>query len=480
MHAPLKFWFALVAALLVAGQGALLRAEDIFPSAWPVVGDEPAESDTASGLPAGAPRLEAQAPSASDEEVKPPDAKLQKRTATQTFSPPAATTGEPETAEKGQARATPPADAIAPLFVRSLTPISIGHNDSNPLWSPGGDLLAFERGIGDRREIVVARPDGTLVQTIYFEAEQDDGEFDFFFPGITATVSYNSGMSWLSDGRSLVFMSNGGSGNYDLYLLPSVGDETTMRLTRHAEKDSHPHWSPVSRRIVFVSGRSGMANVYTMDVAGRQVRKLTQGEKTYLYPQWSPDGQKIVMIYGSNENHDVMVIEDLAKKAVATRQLTAWAHDDLRPVWSPDGSKIAFYSNYNPQGDPKRWSLLVIAADGADSPDGQGLAACVVADNVVPDIERGPAWMPDNTHLIYVKNEEQAFNPLYKVNITTKTSVPIQTNTKMNHDVTCAADGTLAFRAQVEQWDHIYIAKLTEDTSPAKAAPQNATNEEPL
>jgi hypothetical protein len=30
----------------------------------------------------------------------------------------------------------------------------------------------------------------------------------------------------------------------------------------------------------------------------------------------------------------------------------------------------------------------------------------------------------------------------------------------MNHDLSCTSDGTLAFRAQVEQWDHIYIAKI--------------------
>jgi hypothetical protein len=30
----------------------------------------------------------------------------------------------------------------------------------------------------------------------------------------------------------------------------------------------------------------------------------------------------------------------------------------------------------------------------------------------------------------------------------------------MNHDVVCAADGTIAIRAQVDQWDHIYLVKL--------------------
>jgi hypothetical protein len=32
----------------------------------------------------------------------------------------------------------------------------------------------------------------------------------------------------------------------------------------------------------------------------------------------------------------------------------------------------------------------------------------------------------------------------------------------MNHDISCSAGGMLAFRAQVGQWDHIYLAKPEE------------------
>jgi Tol biopolymer transport system component len=85
-----------------------------------------------------------------------------------------------------------------------------------------------------------------------------------------------------------------------------------------------------------------------------------------------------------------------------------------------------------------------------------------VALNVIPDTERGPAWMPDSKRIIYVKNDHQAYNPLYMVDVEQKKDQAINTQTKMNHDVSCSADGILAFRAQVEQWDHIYIAMLKE------------------
>jgi len=70
--------------------------------------------------------------------------------------------------------------------------------------------------------------------------------------------------------------------------------------------------------------------------------------------------------------------------------------------------------------------------------------------------------MADSNRIVFVKNDRQEYNPLYVADIKQKTVLPIRTDTKMNHDVACAADGTIAFRAQVNQWDQIYIMKLKE------------------
>ncbi len=349
---------------------------------------------------------------------------------------------------------------IDPLYVRAFTPVAAGHNDSNPIWSPTGKLMAFERSVEDRREIIISRSDGSILQRIYHQQSTEDSDIDALFDDILEDASYNAGIAWSPDENRLAFMSNGGSGNYDLYLLPSLGQKFPVRLTDDAARDSHPHWSPVADRLVFVSGRSGKADVYIMDLASRQLTRLTNGQNTFLYPQWSPDGRKILMIYGSNENHDIYMIEDVNRPAETLRALTRWKHDDLRPVWSPDGKKIAFYSNYNPKNNPKVWSIIVIAADGSDPTEGDGLAQKVVAENVMPDSERGPAWMPDSKRIIYVKNDLYAYNPIYMVDTEQMIDHPLNTQTKMNHDVSCSGDGILAFRAQVEQWDHIYIAKL--------------------
>ncbi len=362
---------------------------------------------------------------------------------------------QPEVKEKKPA-------GIEPLRVQALTAMEFGANDSNPSWSPSGELLAFERSTNDRREIIVCRKDGTVIQRIYFRPSPEAEEMDVLFPGVFDEVSYNAGITWSPDENSLVFMSNGGRGNYDLYLIPELGKGATIRLTENSEKDSHPHWSPVASELVFVSGRTGKADLFLLKLETGETIKLTRGMKSYLYPQWSPDGKKIVMIYGSNDNHDVFLMEDVSRPMETLRPLTSWAYDDLRPIWSPDGKRIAFYTNYNTENDPKVWSIGVIGVDGSGQRDLDTLADKIVATNVVPDIERGPTWMPDSKRIIYVKKDEHAFDPIHIADIEAKTNFAIKTGTKMNHDVVCSLHGILAYRAQVEQWDRIYVAELKE------------------
>lgn len=371
----------------------------------------------------------------------------------------------PEVAPIVPARAAPPAsqhELVEPEFVRVLSSFEPGRNDSNPVWAPNGKLLAFERSRGDKREIVISHTDGKLMQTIYFQlsgAEKDSKAIQFFLPGLAEDPSYNSGVSWARDSRRLAFMSNGGEGNYDIYsqLLGGVA----QRLTEHKEKDGLADWSPASNQIVFVSGRSGKGDVYLLEPETRAVTQLTWGDKPYLYPRWSPDGKKIAMIYGSTENHDIYVMDDPGKPVASMRALTSWHYDDLRPSWSPDGRKIAFYTNYNAAGEQKKWSLAVIAADGSDGVESVKLQGQIIATDVVPDIEQGPAWLADGSSLVYVKDDALEYNPIYIVNVASKKSKRLKTETKMNHDIACGPDGLIAFRAQQDQWDQIFIAKLS-------------------
>ncbi|MCG6982349.1 MAG: hypothetical protein LJE88_13165 [Deltaproteobacteria bacterium] len=446
------------------------RREDAFSPADPEGGEQPEQVAETPGVDGESAELwteehtSGQANLSEDSEVKEvPEEEEPERDQTEEVVAKTHTKEEPveENLFQPEVKEMKPA-GIEPLRVQALTAMEFGANDSNPSWSPSGELLAFERSTNDRREIIVCRKDGTVIQRIYFRPGSEAEEMNVLFPGVFDEVSYNAGITWSPDEKSLVFMSNGGRGNYDLYLIPELGKGTTIRLTENSEKDSHPHWSPVASELVFVSGRTGKADLFLLKLETGETIKLTRGMKSYLYPQWSPDGKKIVMIYGSNDNHDVFLMEDVSRPMETLRPLTSWAYDDLRPIWSPDGKKIAFYTNYNREDDPKVWSIGVISVDESGQGDFDNLADKIVATNVVPDIERGPTWMPDSKRIIYVRKDEHAFDPIYIADIEAKTNLAINTGTKMNHDVVCSLHGILAYRAQVEQWDRIYVAELKE------------------
>jgi Tol biopolymer transport system component len=380
---------------------------------------------------------------------------------------------------------------LAPDSVRAL--LSQGEyesNDASPVWASGGALLTFERAEESRREIVVVRLDGTPVRTIYYQASEDDDGLNALLPGLGLSVSYNSGLAWSPRGERFVFMSNAGEGNYDLY-LGNLQGKTSQRLTDSPQKDGQPDWSPTDNTVAFVSGRDGGAHLYLLDVDSRRVASASMGDKAYLYPRWSPDGKRIAAIYGANENHDIVLLEGdlrallrpkpvVAEPAagavpaktpppvpakptpppVTQRALTTWRHDDLSPSWSPDGKRIAFYTNQNEENDPKVWAIAVVDASGTTPSEGTELAAQVVARNVIPDVHMGPAWLPDNRRIAYVRNDKQDYSPIYLVDVDSRQQWRLLTGTNINHDLAVSPQGMLAFRAQVNQWDRIFLAKL--------------------
>jgi len=392
--------------------------------------------------------------------------------------------------------------SLRPQYVRQLFAVSEkGHNDSSPSWAYGGGMLAFERAEESRREIVITRTDGSVVKNVYYQTDEDDLGLGALLSGLGKSVSYNSGITWSRTGDQFVFMSNAGEGNYDLYLGTLEG-KAVQRLTTDPQKDGQPNWSPTGGPVVFVSGRSGGAHLYLMDVASRQTARISKDEKSCLYPRWSPNGKRIAATCGANENHDIVVFDGLptmaAPAATTTAQgtrasatdpvklppvnsaparpptvetpvkppverlLTTWQYDDLSPSWSPDGKHIAFYSNYDPEGDPKIWSLLVVDADGSSPTEGEQLIARVVAYNVIPDISLGPAWLPDSKRIAYVRNDKQDYSPIYVVDVNTRKDARLETGTNINHDLAISSDGILAFRAQVDQWDQIFLVKFPE------------------
>jgi Tol biopolymer transport system component len=346
------------------------------------------------------------------------------------------------------------------LTLRNVT-ATPDQNEANPRFSPDGRYLSFERRHGSAQAIFVVSseaPGGAVERITSQPPRAAASAEEALLGGGRSDDSYNAQISFSSDARSFVFTGNAGSGVYRLY-EGTLGGAPPRALTAQSKEDGHPAVSPDGRWLVYVSARAGIGKLFLRDLTTGGERQLTAGDKVDLYPAWSPDSRLVAYTSGDNDNHDVFVI-DVSTPQATPRQLTTWKYDDLRPTFSPDGALVAFYSNYSPTGEEKEWSIVAVPADGSGPTKGSALAKLAVAQNVVTDLEVGPAWLPWGRAIIYARNLKAEWNPIYAVDTETRGEVRIETSTRMNHDLTCSRNGLLAFRAQVASWDDVFVAPL--------------------
>ena len=166
-------------------------------------------------------------------------------------------------------------------------------------------------------------------------------------PGMTASANLakltsDSGLTAYPaispDGKLLVYSSDRGSGNLDLW-LQQVGGGDPIRLTSDPADDYQAAFSPDGTRVVFRSERNG-GGIYTIPALGGAERLLAQGCRD---PGVSPDGQWVACWTGSvggslySGSARILLVPTLGGEPRLFRpdfQTSAF------PVWMRDGSLL--------------------------------------------------------------------------------------------------------------------------------------------
>lgn len=186
-------------------------------------------------------------------------------------------------------------------------------------------------------------------------------------------------------GGAIAFVSDR-DGNPEIYSV-NVDGSNLERLTNDAGRDDLPSWSPDGSRIAFISDRTGHTELYVMNADGTNVVRRTFANVDCDSPAWSPDGSKIVYATLNNGSENLWAV---GPDSGSPAQLFAYPGWDNQAAWSPDGSKIAFVSDYNAYDFVD--DIFVINADGTGAKDLTGGKF----DNV--DYFQ-PSWSPDGTKL---------------------------------------------------------------------------------
>ena len=143
------------------------------------------------------------------------------------------------------------------------------------------------------------------------------------------------------DGRTLAFLSNQ-DGPEALWLLDRRSGALSARV-RHGRRSilGNPHWSRDGKRIAFSSNWRSGHQVYVVDVAGGEERRISPVGG--CEPRFSPDGRKVVYV-GRRPRRDRSRILEHDLATGEERVLVDWPALNYDPVYSPDGSEIAFAS----------------------------------------------------------------------------------------------------------------------------------------
>jgi len=197
-----------------------------------------------------------------------------------------------------------------------------------PAVSPDRTLLAFTTYAGG-------------YPMIYIHSLETGRRLPFY----NQKASMNATAEFTPDGRQIVFSSTA-AGRYAQIYIADLDGSNLRRLTFSNAIDVEPTVNPkTGAEIVFVSGRSGMPQIYKMNMDGADVVRLTDGEGEAVNPSWHPDGRHIAFAWTRGYepgNYNIFIMD------VATREYVQLTHGSGRnenPSWAPDGRHLVFASN---------------------------------------------------------------------------------------------------------------------------------------
>jgi Tol biopolymer transport system component len=192
-------------------------------------------------------------------------------------------------------------------------------------------------------------------------------------------------------------------GNYEIYTMNLDGSGLT-RLTVNTRVDASPDWSPDGTKIVFESTREAIVNedgvinnrgVYVMDADGNGVTRLffdeNDDEVIATHPRWSPDGTRILFSIGT-----VFIgwtLHVINSDGTALTALTPSPSDHIRVEvgdWSPNGNMITF-SRFT-VNENQVYSM---------NADGSGLTQLTTEGH-----NRGPAWSPYGDRIAFTSHRD--------------------------------------------------------------------------
>ena len=182
-----------------------------------------------------------------------------------------------------------------------------------------------------------------------------------------------------NDGSKMAFSIIRG-GNTDVYVM-DLASRQVRRLTNDPSIDTSPSYSPDGSQITFNSDRGGAQQIYVMNADGSNVARISYGKGRYATPVWSPRGDLIAFTRMADGEFYIGVMKpDGSGERLLTKGFLVEG-----PTWAPNGRVLSYFrqtpGNSSGQGGTSR--LYTIDLTGYNE-----------REVVTPLDASDPAWSP--------------------------------------------------------------------------------------
>jgi Tol biopolymer transport system component len=113
-------------------------------------------------------------------------------------------------------------------------------------------------------------------------------------------------------------------------------------------------WSHDSRRLLYVSTRSGMPNIWSVDIETGKVTQVTSDVRGDFLPVYEPNGSRVAFLSNRGGQVDVWVVTDTGGQPTRVTDTPA---DEFRVLWTADGKDVVVLATN------ARSQLFTVSAD---------------------------------------------------------------------------------------------------------------------